>query len=71
MEARYMLGESRGKIDHLLFMIDLKLYDKTMQGGDSLVQTVRIFSNDIMSFRISKCAMLEMKRGKVLKNNKI
>ena len=47
MEARYMLGESRGKIDHLLFMIDLKLYDKTMQGGDSLVQTVSIFSNDI------------------------
>ena len=46
MEAGYMLEESRGKINHLLFMDDLKLYGKTMQELDSQVRTVRIFSSD-------------------------
>ena len=42
-----MLEMSRGKIDLLLFMDDLKFYVETMQDLDSLVQTVRIFSSDI------------------------
>ena len=46
MEAGYMLEESRRKINHLLFMDDLKLYGKTMQELDSQVRTVRIFSSD-------------------------
>ena len=50
-------------------MDDLKLYGKTMQGLDSLLQTVRIFSSDIgMQFGISKCIMLDMKRGKVVQS---
>ena len=48
-------------------MVDLKLCSKTVQELDCLVQTVRIFSSDVgMQFGISKCAILEMKRGKVL-----
>ena len=53
-------------------MDDLKLYGKTIQELDSLVQTVRIFSNDMgMQFGISKCAMLEMKRGKAVQSEGI
>ena len=53
-------------------MNDLKLYEKTMQELDSLLQTVRIFSSDTeMQIKISKCAMLEMKRGKVVQSEGI
>ena len=66
MKAGYM--EPKGKINHLLFMDDLRLHGKTKQELGSLMQTVRIFSSDIgMQFIISKCAMLEMKRDKVVK----
>ena len=48
-------------------MDDLKLYDKTKQELDSLLQTVRMSSRDTeMKLRISKCAMLEINRGKVV-----
>ena len=62
-----MLRESRGEVDDLLLMDDLKLYDKTKQELDSLLQTVRMSSRDTeMKLGISKCAMLEIKRGKVV-----
>ena len=36
---------------------------------DSLVQTVRVFSEDIeMEFGIEKCAMLVMEKGKIVKS---
>ena len=37
MKAGYMLGEFRSKINHLLFMDDLKLYGKRVQELHSLV----------------------------------
>ena len=44
-------------------MDDLKLYGKNMQKTDSLLQTVRIFSNDrVMQFGISMSAMLEIQK---------
>ena len=53
------------RINHLLFMDDLKLFAKNENEIDSLVQTVRIFSNDIgMKFGLEKCAAMTMKRGK-------
>ena len=53
-------------------MDDLKLYDKTMQELYSLVQTARIFSRNIrMQFEVAKCAMLEMKRRKVVQSEEI
>ena len=40
-----------------------------MKGLDSLVQTVRVFSEDIgMEFGIEKCAMLVMEKGKIVKS---
>ena len=50
----------------------LKLYSKTEKELDSLVQTVRVFSEGIgMKFRIKKCSMLAMKRVKKVKSDGI
>ena len=39
-------------------MDDVKLYGSDERKIDSLVQTVRIFTNDVgMDFRINKCAV--------------
>ena len=55
-----VIDKSKEKINHLLFMDDLKLYSRNEKGLDSLLQTVRVFSEDIgMEFGIEKCAMLE------------
>ena len=61
----YEFAKNGEKINHLLYMDDLKLYAKNEKELDSLVQTVRLFSKDIgMDFGIEKCSMLIMKRGK-------
>ena len=68
-KAGYEFSESKEKINHLLFMDDLKLYSRSEKGLDSLVQTVRVFSEDIgMEFSIEKCAMLVMQKGKIVKS---
>ena len=69
-KASYEFSESKEKINHLLFMDDLKLYSRSEKGLlDSLVQTVRVFSEDIgMEFGIEKCAMLVMEKGKIVKS---
>ena len=52
------------KINHLLYMDDLKLYGKSNK--DTLIQTVRICTTNIgMKFGLDKCGVLAMKRGKV------
>ena len=67
-KAAYEFSESKEKINHLLFMDDLKLYSRSEKGLDSLVQTVRVFSKDIgIEFGIEKCAMLVMETGKIVK----
>ena len=38
---------SKEKINHLLFMDDLKLYSRNEKGLDSLLQAKRIFNEDI------------------------
>ena len=53
-------------------MDDLKLYAKSEETLDSLVQTVRVFSKDIgMQFGLDKCAALTMKRGRIVKSGGI
>ena len=50
-------------------MDDFKLYSKKDRALDSLIQTVRIFSEDIgMEFGIDKCAMLVMQKRKIEKS---
>ena len=54
-KAAYEFSESKEKINHLLFMDDLKLHSRSDKGLNSLVQTVRVFSEDIgMKFGIEK-----------------
>ena len=68
-KTAYEFSESKEKINHLLFMDDLKLYSRSEKGLDSFVQIVCVFSEDIgMEFGIEKCAMLVMEKGKIVKS---
>ena len=67
MKDGYQLGKNRPKVNHLLYMDDLKLYAKDKKELDTLIQTVRVSSKGIgMDFGIEKCEMIQMKRGKFL-----
>ena len=56
----YVLRNDQMRISHLLFMDDLKLYGKKEREIESLVQTVRIYSEDIaVEFGIHKCACIK------------
>ena len=60
------------KVNHLLYMDDLKLYGKSKTELEALVNTVRIFTSDIqMKFGLQKCATLVMKRGKKIEDEGI
>ena len=53
-------------------MDNLKLFAKNKYQIDNLVNTGRIFSEDIkMEFGLPKCGVLIMKRGKVVKSEGI
>ena len=66
-KAAYEFSESKEKINHLLFMDHLKLYSQSEKGLSSLVQTVRVFSEDKgMEFGIEKCGKLVMEKGKIV-----
>ena len=68
-KAAYEFSESKEKINHLLFMDDLKLYNRSEKGLNTSVQTVYVFSENIgMEFGMEKCAMLVMKKGKIVKS---
>ena len=59
------MAKDRCKINHLLFMDDLKLFAKSEKELESSMQTVRIGSDDIgMKFGLDKCASMTTKRGK-------
>ena len=45
------------------------MYSRREKGLDLLVQTVRVFSEDIgMEFGIERCVMLVMETGKIMKS---
>ena len=68
-KAAYEFLETKEKINHLLFMDDLKLYSRSVKIFESLVQTVRVFIEDIgMEFGMEKCCMLVMEKGKIVKS---
>ena len=72
MRAGYRFAKEMKPVNHLLFMDDLKLYGASKYQLDSLVQAVRIFSQDMrMSFGLDKCAALEMRRGRQVDNSGI
>ena len=63
-KAGYKLERGRKtKINHLLFMDDLKLFAKDENEIDSLVRTANTLSEDIgMMFGVQKCGVVVMKR---------
>ena len=68
VKAGYEVGKEEVSINHLLYMDDLRLFGKNERDLDILVNTARVFSNDIcMAFGASKCGVLVMKRGKMCK----
>ena len=53
-------------------MDDLKLYAKSEEQQNRLVKTVYVFSTNIgMEFGIKKCGILTMKRGEIIKSERI
>ena len=72
VNACYKWGKREYKLNHLLFMDDLKLHAKIAEQANSLVRTVYVFSTNIgMEFGITKCGVLTMKRGKIIKSEGI
>ena len=73
-EAAYEFSESKVKINHVLFLDDLKLYSQSEEGLDSLVQTVCAFSEDIgmelviEKGKIVKSVGIELPDRKVIKS---
>lgn len=64
--AGYQLGKEGEKINHLLYMDDLKLYGKSKAEIRQLVTAVSEFSKDIcMEFGLAKCAAMVMEHGKM------
>ena len=65
MSAGYRLAKDMKPINHLLFMDDLKLYGASKNQLDSLIQVVRIFSQDInMSFGARQVCCPGNEKGK-------
>ena len=63
--AGYKLSRSQEKIDHSMYMDDIKLFAKNEKELETQMHAVRIYSVYIgMEFGIEKCAMLVMKSGK-------
>lgn len=62
----YKLGSKNAIVNYLLYQHDLKLYGRNRQEIESLVNSVRIFSDDIcMEFGFDKCTSLSIHRGKI------
>ena len=65
LKEGYTVEQTR--INHMLFMDDLKLFGKSERQIESLVNTVHAVSDDIdIEFGINKCGILIMKRRKVM-----
>ena len=72
VNACYIWEKKEYKLNHLLFMDDLKLHAKSEEQTDTLVRTVYVFSTNIaMEFGIKKCGILTVKRGEIVKSEGI
>ena len=68
VKASYEWGRKEFKLNHPLFMDDLKLFEKSDDQIDSLVLTVFTFSEDIsMQFGLKKCGGVTLKKEKLVK----
>ena len=63
LKQGYSFGKGKERLNHLLFMGNLKLYGSYDNEIDTLVKVVKIVSGDIgMQFGFDKCTVLKMKR---------
>ena len=61
----YEMEKGKMKISHRLYMDDIKLFAKSEEQLQSLIQSVKQYSDDIkMEFGLDKCAVIKMKKGK-------
>ena len=68
----YHFESNTEKVNHLLFMDDLKLYTSNEKSFESLILTIRVFGNKIeMEFGVEKCAVLTIMRGKITNSDGI
>ena len=67
-KASYEWGRKEFILNHLFFMDDLKLFGKSDDQIDSLVQILFTFSEDSgMEFGLKKCGVVILKKGKLVK----
>ena len=65
----YQFGNDRRRVNHLLFMDDLKLFGKNKDELEKLCHLVFSFSKDIgMEFGMEKCAILVTKAGQKIES---
>jgi hypothetical protein len=68
----YQIYGSERKINHLLYMDDLKLIGRSEEELGYEIKTVKTFSDDIkMKFGLEKCARISLKNGTVYRNQHI
>ena len=61
---RYKLHRLQEKINHLIYMDNIKLLAKNEKELETQIQVVGIYNQDLgMEFGMEKCAMLIMKSG--------
>ena len=72
VKACYKWGKKEYKLNHLLFMDDLKVYAKNEEHTNTIVRTVHVFKPNIgIEFGIKKCGVFTIKRGKIKKSSGI
>ena len=63
--AGYKLSRLQEKVNHLMYMDDIKLFAKNEKEQETLIHTIRIYCQDIrMEFGIEKYALLVVKSAK-------
>lgn len=66
---RIMPSNNQSYMSHLLYMDDIKIYSETPKQLSSMINIIKVFSDDIkMSFGYEKCAEIHIKKGKLIVN---
>ena len=69
VNACYKWEKKEYKLNHLLFIDDLKVYAKNEEQTNTIKRTVHMFSPKIgTEFGIKKCGIFTIKRGKIKKS---
>jgi len=68
----FLLEKNGLKLNHLLYLDDLKLFTKSKNELESLLNVVKLFSDSIcMTFGLNKCATASVVRGKFVESNDV